>query len=186
MTFHYRIFVVFDKISKGMLVTIEKELGEYFQRLHFWNQWVPLIKMHCRVRYLLDFDLKMIQRYLKEIKAAHEIRNSTPENISTSLCPKFPVSVSGRKNAKLEWVLWMTSPPVTITSCLFGQLHYETHCTYPVVSWYVSTYSRAARVDFRQIDCHTIAFPPLPLPSFPKSFLNQDSSVLFPSSFYYV
>ena len=31
--FHYRIFVVFvfDKILKGMLVTIEKELGEYFQ-----------------------------------------------------------------------------------------------------------------------------------------------------------
>ena len=45
MTFHYRIFVVFvfDKISKGMLVTIEKELGE----------------MHCSVRYLFDFDLKI-------------------------------------------------------------------------------------------------------------------------------
>ena len=36
-----------------------KELGEYFQRLHFWNQWVPLIKTQCRVRYLLDFDLKL-------------------------------------------------------------------------------------------------------------------------------
>ena len=37
MNFQYRIFVVFalDKISKGMLVTIEKELGEYFQRFHF-------------------------------------------------------------------------------------------------------------------------------------------------------
>ena len=37
MTFYYRIFVVFvfDEISKGMLVTIEKELGEYFQRLIF-------------------------------------------------------------------------------------------------------------------------------------------------------
>ena len=57
-TLHNRIFFafVFDKISKGML---EKELGEYFQRLHFWNQWVPLIKMHCRVRYLFDFDLKI-------------------------------------------------------------------------------------------------------------------------------
>ena len=34
MTFHYRIVIgfVFDKISKGMLVTIEKELGE---RLHY-------------------------------------------------------------------------------------------------------------------------------------------------------
>ena len=61
MTFHNRIFVVFvfDKISKGMLVTIEKEPSEYFQRLHFWNQWVPLIKTQCRVRYLLDFDLKI-------------------------------------------------------------------------------------------------------------------------------
>ena len=61
MTFHNRIFVVFvfDKISKGMLVTIEKEVGEYFQRLYFWNQWVPLIKLHCRLRYLLDFDLKI-------------------------------------------------------------------------------------------------------------------------------
>ena len=38
-----------------MLVTIEKELGEYFQRLHFWNQWVPLIKMHRRMRCLFDF-----------------------------------------------------------------------------------------------------------------------------------
>ena len=37
MTFHYKIFVVFvfNKILKGMLVTIEKELGEYFQQLHF-------------------------------------------------------------------------------------------------------------------------------------------------------
>ena len=33
MTFHNRIFVifVFDKISKGMIVTIEKEPSEYFQ-----------------------------------------------------------------------------------------------------------------------------------------------------------
>ena len=94
----------------------------------------------------------MMQRYLWEIKAAHENYNSTPENILPSLCPKFPVSVSGRKNAKLEWVLWMTSPPVTITSCLFGQLHYETHCAYPVVSWraYQLTYSSAATIDFRQ------------------------------------
>ena len=27
--------------------------------LHFWNQFVPLIKMHYRVRYSLDFDLKI-------------------------------------------------------------------------------------------------------------------------------
>ena len=61
MTFHNRILVVFifDEISKGMPVTLEKKLGEYIQRLHFWNQWVPLIKMHCRVRYLFDFDLNI-------------------------------------------------------------------------------------------------------------------------------
>ena len=36
MTFHNIIFIVFvfDKISKGMLVTIEIALGEYFQQLH--------------------------------------------------------------------------------------------------------------------------------------------------------
>ena len=44
-----------------MLVTIEKEPSEYFQQLHFQNQWVPLIKMHCRVRYLFDFDQKSAQ-----------------------------------------------------------------------------------------------------------------------------
>ena len=61
MTFHNKIFVVFvfNEISKRMIVTIEKEPSEYFQRLHFWNQWIPLIKMYCRVRYLLDFDLKI-------------------------------------------------------------------------------------------------------------------------------
>ena len=44
MTFHDRIFIVFvyNKISKGILVTIKKELGGYFQWLHFWNHWVPL------------------------------------------------------------------------------------------------------------------------------------------------
>ena len=42
-----------------MLVTIEKELGGYFQQLHFWNRCVPLIKMHCRVQYLFDFDFKI-------------------------------------------------------------------------------------------------------------------------------
>ena len=37
MTFHNRIFVifVFDEISKGMLVTVEKEPSEYFQQLNF-------------------------------------------------------------------------------------------------------------------------------------------------------
>ena len=61
MTFHYRISVVFvfHKISKGMQVTLEKELGEYFQQFHFQNQWVPLIKMYCSMRYLFDFDLKI-------------------------------------------------------------------------------------------------------------------------------
>ena len=61
MTFHYRIFIVcvFEKVSKGMLVTIEKELGEYFQWLYFWNHWVPLIKMQCAI-YLFDFNLKIL------------------------------------------------------------------------------------------------------------------------------
>ena len=31
----------------------------YLENFHFSNQRVPLIKMHCRVRYLLDFDLKI-------------------------------------------------------------------------------------------------------------------------------
>ena len=57
ITFH-SVFV-FDNISQGMLVTLEKELGEYFQRLLFLNQWVPLIKMYYRVRYLFDLDLKI-------------------------------------------------------------------------------------------------------------------------------
>ena len=37
MTFHYRFFVVFifDKILKGMLVTIEKELGGIFSKITF-------------------------------------------------------------------------------------------------------------------------------------------------------
>ena len=37
MTFHNKIFVVFvfNEISKRMIVTIEKEPSEYFQRLHF-------------------------------------------------------------------------------------------------------------------------------------------------------
>ena len=61
LTFHYRIFIffVFNKFSKGMLFTAEKELGEYFQWLHFWNQWVLLIKMYCSISYLFDFDLKI-------------------------------------------------------------------------------------------------------------------------------
>jgi hypothetical protein len=37
MTFHHRIFVVFvfDKISKGMLVTIKKEWGGIFSTITF-------------------------------------------------------------------------------------------------------------------------------------------------------
>ena len=37
MTFHYRIFVVFvfDRISKGMIVTIDKVPSEYFNRYIF-------------------------------------------------------------------------------------------------------------------------------------------------------
>ena len=75
MTFQYRMFVVFvfDKTSKGMLVTIEKELGEYFQQLHFRNQWDPLIKMHCRVRYLFDFDLKIHSGQVCSIQTSHKL-----------------------------------------------------------------------------------------------------------------
>ena len=61
MTFHIRIFVIlgFKVVWSRQPQQPQKELGEYFQWLHFWNQWVPLIKMHCRVRYLFDFDLKI-------------------------------------------------------------------------------------------------------------------------------
>ena len=61
MTFHNGISVVssFEVVWPLRPWRPRKVLGEYFQRLHFWNQWVPLIKMHCRVRYLLDFDLKI-------------------------------------------------------------------------------------------------------------------------------
>ena len=52
---------------------------EYFQRLHFWNQWVPLIKMHCRVRYSFDFDLKI-----------HSVICSV-SNFMYLLCTFFPV-----------------------------------------------------------------------------------------------
>jgi hypothetical protein len=61
MTFHNIIFVIlgFEVVWHRQPRQPQKELGEYFQRLHFWNQWVPLIKMHCRVCYLFDFDLKI-------------------------------------------------------------------------------------------------------------------------------
>ena len=58
MTFHNRIFVV-SSFKVVWPRHPRKELGEYFQRLYFWNQYVPLIKMHCRVRYLLNFGLKI-------------------------------------------------------------------------------------------------------------------------------
>ena len=60
MTFYNRIFVVFvfDEISKGMLVTVEKEPGKYFN-ITFLKSVGLLIKMHCRVRYLFDFDLRI-------------------------------------------------------------------------------------------------------------------------------
>ena len=133
----------------------------FFMKSTFKRQYISPNDLFLNFHYLMAWG--MIHRYLGKIKAANEFRNSTPENISTSLCPKFPVSVSCRKNAKLEWVLWMTSPPVTITSCLFGQLHYETHCTYPVVSWHISTYSSAATVWFWK-DRTVIPPPPLLLP----------------------
>ena len=82
ITFHNRIFVVFvfDKISKGML-------GEYFQRLHFWNQWIPLIKMHCNVCYLFDYDLKIcsVYKYLNHFLEDWKIFNSTSKG-STRIC----------------------------------------------------------------------------------------------------
>ena len=149
---------------------IKSKWETWYQWYHL--SWIQHSNVHISTWFVFKLSLYlmawgMIQRYLWEIKAVHGNINSTPKNISTSLCPKFPVSVSGRKNAKLEWVLWMTSPPVTITSCLFGQLHYETHCTYSVVSWYISTYSRAATVVFRQkrqpyhrcCYCHRAATP---------------------------
>ena len=56
-----RIFVVlnFEVVWPRQPRLPRKEHSDYFQRLHFWNQFVSLIKMHYRVRCLLDFDLKI-------------------------------------------------------------------------------------------------------------------------------
>ena len=61
MTFHNRIFVVlsFEVVWPQRPRRPRKEPSEYFQQLHFWNQFVPLIKMHYRVRYSFDFNLKI-------------------------------------------------------------------------------------------------------------------------------
>ena len=61
ITFYNRIFVVlnFEVVWPRRPRRPRKEPSEYFQRLHFWNQFVPLIKMHYRVGYSLDFDLKI-------------------------------------------------------------------------------------------------------------------------------
>ena len=56
-----------------MLVTIEKELEEYFQQLHFRNQFDLLIKMHFRVRYLFDFDLKIHSGQVCSIQTSHKL-----------------------------------------------------------------------------------------------------------------
>ena len=50
-----------DRILKGMPVTAEKELGEYFQQLHFWNQWVPLSKCTVECDICLTLILKSAQ-----------------------------------------------------------------------------------------------------------------------------
>ena len=52
-----------------MLVTKEKEPSEYFQQLHFSNQWVPLIKTQCKVCYLLDFDLGQVCSILQILQS---------------------------------------------------------------------------------------------------------------------
>ena len=59
--FWFRIFSVlsFEVVWPQRPRRPRKEPSECFQKLHFWNQWVPLIKMHYRVRYSLDFDLKI-------------------------------------------------------------------------------------------------------------------------------
>ena len=61
ITFHNRIFVIlsFEIVWPWRPRRPRKEPSEYFQRLHFWNQFFPLIKMHYRVRYSLDFDPKI-------------------------------------------------------------------------------------------------------------------------------
>ena len=61
ITFHNIIFVVlsFEVVWPRRPRCPRKEPSEYFQWLHFWNQFVSLIKMHYRVRYSLDFDLKI-------------------------------------------------------------------------------------------------------------------------------
>ena len=49
--FSFRIFVIldFEVVWPRRPRRPQKEPSEYFQPLHFWNQWVPLIKMHYRV-----------------------------------------------------------------------------------------------------------------------------------------
>ena len=59
--FWFRTFVIlgFEVVWPRWFRRPQKEPSECFQKLYFWNQWVLLIKMHFRVRYSLDFDLKI-------------------------------------------------------------------------------------------------------------------------------
>ena len=73
--------------------TIEKETSEYFQWLHFWNQWVPLIKMHCRVRYSFDFDLKICsgQVWMPKLLLFEPINNKLPRLKPSSSSRSTPI-----------------------------------------------------------------------------------------------
>ena len=136
MTFHCRIFVilVFDKISKGMLVTIEKELGEYFQRLYFWKQWVPLIKMYCKVRYLFDFDLKIhsgqvwvIKVPLKEQVLLLYLPKSEWEERTMKTCPVSPPWRSGFSVNLLVWRTAVRTLPWQLWKKLFQDESLDLH-----------------------------------------------------------
>ena len=90
MTFHNRIVVVssFEVLWPRWPRRPRKELGEYFQRLHFWNQWVPLIKMHCMVRYLFDFDLKIRSGQVCPTYSSIPHPPCIPKPQSAYLCPR--------------------------------------------------------------------------------------------------
>ena len=74
----------FVEVSKTDLCELKKRWGNVFQLLHFWNQWLPLIKMMYSVPYLFDFHPKITSC----MKRANSLVGFGP--------PHFPVLSSNR------------------------------------------------------------------------------------------
>ena len=112
-----------EAANKFVVLSLTSASSEYFQRLHFWNQLVPLIKMHCRVRYLFKIHSGQVWKAIN--KDSCLIKRNKTKYFLTKECLRWlcPITQWRNKNGFFQET-WLGPLEVLVWLNVIGLIHH--------------------------------------------------------------